>query len=231
VRRILALGVLIVGLGFVTSAIGSSPVETFGLSASARHVRVARCPTQFGIPPGRISVPTTVAVRGAPSSTKGLIAYTNTELFLIAPAHMACSGTIGADGNASLAVWPRGQRRPRKHSRGGGVTLTVIPACVGCMAFVACPFFPSFARRLGFPCASGIPAGEVVRRPNRQLALFEDPPGIAGDGWPSGGPNPARGLVGIKGRHGFVYSATCTLPASKRHACAVGLDDVRARYG
>ena len=68
---------------------------------------------------------------------------------------MACSGAVGADGGSELVVWPKGQRSPHQHSHSDGLTLTVDPACVGCMAFDACPFFRSFASKLGFPCMTG----------------------------------------------------------------------------
>jgi len=46
------------------------------------------------------------------------------------------------------------------------------------------------------------------------VILFEDPPGVAGSGWPSGGPDPANGLVEYTGspENGVVYRSTCTLP-------------------
>ncbi len=217
--------------GIAMSATSGAAVVPRARLASTQSVRVVRCRTEFGVRPGKISVPSRVAVRGSPRSTAGLVAYTNTELFLIGPAHMACAGAVGADGSADVVVWPRGQRSPRQHSRGDGVTLSVIPACVGCMASVACPFFPSFASKLGFPCTSGVPASEVVDRLSSHVTGFEDPPGVAGDGWPSGGKDPANGLVGIKGRGGVVYSSTCTLPSRKHAVCTVTLNDVLARYG
>jgi hypothetical protein len=214
----------LLGLMAVAVALGAG-------TASAATVRVVRCRTEFGVSGQKISVPATVAVRGAPRSTAGLAAYTNTDLFLIAPAGMACSGLVGADGGATVTVWKRGQRAPRQHSTGDGLTLNVIPACVGCMAEEACPFFPAFARTLGFPCTSGIPAGERVDHLTAEEAAFEDPPGVAGDGFPSGGPDPANGLVGIHGKYGVVYNATCTLPQRMHAACTTSLNDVLARYG
>lgn len=200
-------------------------------AAAAPRVSVVRCRTEFGIKPSKISVPSSVNVRGAPRSTRGLVAYTNTDLFLLGLAHMSCAGLVGADGSASLSVWPRGQRRPNQRSHSDGLTLQVIPACVGCMAFAACPFFAAYALKLGFPCVSGIPSGEIVTRASSRVALFEDPPGVAGDGFPSGGTDPANGIDGIKGRYGEQFSATCTLPERHHAACTVILNDVLARYG
>lgn len=60
---------------------------------------------------------------------------------------------------------------------------------------------------------------------------FEDPPGVHGTGNPSGGQNPANGVV--------IYSAgppdqalveTCTLPNHSHTQCAAVLNDFTARY-
>jgi len=146
---------------------------------------------------------------------------------------MACAGAIGADGGSEIIVWPRGQRRPSQHSHRDGLTLFIEPACVGCKADDACPFFPAYASQLRFPCTSGVPPGERVDQINSHLTRFEDPPGVAGDGFPSGGQHPAIGLVGIKGslRTSVVFRTTCTLSANQHSVCAASLNDMRGRYG
>jgi hypothetical protein len=175
-------------------------------------------------------------VLGSPHTVAGLVAYTNTELFLIGPARMSCSGLISQDGATQLLVWPRGKRRPQQDSHEDGITLVSAPVCVGCQAEYACPFFAAFARSLGFPCTTGIPAREKVTRPDSHLVLFQDPRGVAGDGWPSGGPDEANGMVVIQGslkpgpRERAVYRATCTLPATQQPSCTISLDDVIDRY-
>lgn len=227
--RWLAVVAMVIGAATVSPSAGAS--ASLARIAAVHRVSVVRCRTEFGITPGKISVPSTIVVRGAPRSTRGLVAYTNTDLFLLGPANMSCAGLVGADGSASVTVWSRRHQRPHQHSHGDGLTLQVIPACVGCMAVAACPFFPAYASRLGFPCTNGIPSGESVSRPSAHVALFEDPPGVAGDGFPSGGPDPANGIDGIKGRYGQQYGATCTLPQREHAACTVVLNDVLARYG
>ncbi len=195
-------------------------------------VVVVRCPTVFGVggPPKR--VPSTVAASG---ETRGLVAYTNTEAFLVGPRGLSCYGGVGADGGEEVVAWaPRGVKPVARHSHGIALTLNIDPACSGCRADDACPFFAAFARQLGFPCSQGVPAGERVVRPRATLALFEDAPGVAGSGWPSGGPYPANGAVGIRGGPSVdapVYRSTCTLPASEHAICTASLNDVIARYG
>jgi hypothetical protein len=210
-------------------AVLSPSMVTASVRVSA--VDVVRCPTQFGVAGPAPRTPATINVSS--SSTRGLVAYTNTASYLVAPRGMRCSGGVGADSTSLIVVWPRGQARPGIHARTDGLTLLLDPACVGCQAGDACPFFRALARRLSFPCSSGIPAGERVSRPAPTLALFEDPPGVAVSGWPSGGPDPANGVVGSTGTASdvLVYRSTCTLPAREHAICTMSLNDLIRRYG
>jgi hypothetical protein len=167
------------------------------------------------------------------SSTAGLVAYTNTQLYLIGPSGMRCSGIVAADGGSGVTVWPQGYRSLPTHASTDGLTLSVTPACVFCKAAAACPFFAALARDLHFPCQQGVPAGERVYHLESTIVLFEDPPGVAGSGGPSGGHDPANGVVGYRGspQRGSVYRATCTLPAGQHSICTTVLNDVISRYG
>ncbi len=229
-RRVV-LCVLVVTAG-VISATPSSMASTTAASVHATALAVVRCPTEFGISGPPLDTPTTISVRSS-SSTRGLVAYTNTEIYLIGPRGMRCSGRLGTDGGSQVIVWPRHQSRPTPHARSDGLTLTLDPACSSCKADDACPFFTAFARRLGFPCNSGVPPGEGVHRLRSDVTLFTDPPEVAGSGWPSGGPDPANGVVGYTGSpdNGLVYRSTCTLPASDHLDCTTSLNDVISRYG
>jgi hypothetical protein len=202
-------------------------------AASAGRVPVVRCPTESPISDGEVGKPPpSLTVLHSPSSTHGLVAYTNLEEFLIGPAGMQCSGAVGADGNGQISVWPHGLKTLSNHSKSEGLTLTFIPACVGCKAGVACPFFSQFATEENLPCPTGIPEGEHVYGLTIDATLFDDPPGIAGSGWPSGGPYAANGIVGVGSAPAHVvFRSTCTLPASQRWVCTVSLNDVLSRYG
>jgi hypothetical protein len=149
---------------------------------------------------------------------------------------MKCAGTIGADGTTALAVGPSALTREvnaeDRSYAGRGLTLIYDPDCSSCEAEALCPFFPVSARKIGFPCPSGIPHGERSHKLTPSVVVFEDLPGVHGDGWPSGGRDAASGLDGHSARYGSsVYRATCTLPASERWICTVSLNDVRSRYG
>lgn len=209
-----------------------SDTQTNSSHSGGSQVVVLRCPTEYGVSEPAPSVPAMVPVSSA-AAAGGLIAYTNTQVYLLGPRNMSCAGEVAADGGSQVIVWPQGDNRPAEHSASDGLTLRVDPACAGCKAADACPFFTTLARELGFPCTSSIPAGESVSRPSPNLALFEDDPGVEGSGWPSGGSDPANGVVGIAGtsRENTVYRATCTLPSIQHSVCTTILNYVIGRYG
>ncbi len=193
-------------------------------SAAARvTVPVVRCPTSFGAAPGRSSVPRTLRLHDVPASIAGLIAYSNTSGYLIGPPHLRCAGAVGVDGNATIQAWPPGQARPGPHGAGAGLSLSLIPACVGCKALATCHYFPTFRRyirQIGLVCRPEPPPGEQLRYLTRRLVAFVDPPFVKGAGWPSGAGLRATGLVGIEpGASQVVFTSSCTLPAAQRGVC------------
>jgi hypothetical protein len=203
-------------------------------SAPAVTVPVVRCPTSFGVAPGRIPVRRALTLRGVPASTARLTAYTNTSGFLIGPPHLRCAGAVAADGNSTIQAWPRGQAQPGPHSAGAGLALSVIPACVGCKAEATCHYFPTFkrsTRQLGLICRPEPPPGERLRYLTKHLVAFVDPPFVKGAGWPSGGGLQSTGLVGIQpGRTQVVFTSSCTLPAAERLVCADGAAAARSLF-
>jgi hypothetical protein len=225
---VLLAGFLMHGIAFARS-----PVHV--TSAAAKTVAVVRCPTREGVVQPHPQIPSRISVEGRPDSVIGLVAYTNGEEFLIGPKGMICAGAVGVDGTALILVWPKGLTEPRRHSHEAGLSLFVDPACVGCQAEQACPFFTAFAKSVGFPCTDAIPSGERVERVNADLVAYEDPAGVNGDGWPSGGPDPANGIVGLfgarfRGHPEEVVAATCTLRASDHELCTASLNDAATRY-
>ena len=218
--------------GLCAGALCAALLATNAAGAAAVRIPVVRCATVFGVGGPPRHVPSSVQV-SASGPTHGLVAYTNTEIFLVGPRGLRCSGLVAADGGSQVLAWAPGARKPAPHSHGVGLTLNIDPACAGCKADDACPFFTALASMLGFPCSLGVPPKELVSRPRADLALFEDPPGVAGSGWPSGGPYPANGVVGTRGSalDALVYRSTCTLPAAHHAICTESLNDVIARYG
>ncbi|MFZ0386196.1 MAG: hypothetical protein WAL22_11055 [Solirubrobacteraceae bacterium] len=204
---------------------------------AATHVTipVIRCPTSFGVAPGRITVRRDLTLRGVPASTARLTAYTNTSGYLVGPPHLRCAGVVDADGNSTIQAWPSGQAQPGPHSAGAGLALSVIPACVGCKAEATCHYFPTFwraVRRIGLICRPEPPPGEQLRYLNERLVAFVDPPFVKGAGWPSGAGLSATGLVGIRpGASQVVFTSSCTLPAAQRAVCVDSADAERRLSG
>ena len=62
---------------------------------------------------------------------------------------------------------------------------------------------------------------------------FQDPAGVAGVGSPSGGQNPANGVVLYqpKPTEATAYLATCTLPAAQQDLCTAVLNQFVATFG
>ena len=225
----IARAALFAAVAAVVTAAAASEAAT---APKGPTVPVVRCHTVFGVAGVIPRLPATLRLDTA-APAGNLAAYTNTAIFLIGPRGLHCSGIVAADGGQQVTAWATGAGPPSRHGRVAALTLTLDPACAGCRADDACPFFAAFARTLGFPCATGVPAGERVVRPSARVALFEDPPGVAGSGWPSGGPDPANGVVVIHlpVSSGAVYRATCTLPATAHAICTASLNDALSRYG
>jgi hypothetical protein len=205
-------------------------------NAAARvTVPVVRCPTSFGVAPGRTSVPRTLTLHEVPASVAGLTAYTNTSGYLIGPSRRRCAGAVGADGNATIQIWPKGQAKPGPHGAGVGLSLSVIPACVGCKAQATCHYFSTFRRYLGqveLNCRPEPPPGEQLRYLSKHLVAFVDPPFVKGAGWPSGAGLLSTGLVGIQpGASQVVFTASCTLPAAQRDVCVDSAAAERSLFG
>lgn len=213
-------------------ATGCCAITAAAQPAARVTVPVVRCPTSFGVAPGRTSAPRTLRLRDVPPSTAGLVAYASTSGFLVGPPQMRCRGVVGADGNATMQIWPDGQGKPGRHGVGTGLSLSVIPACAGCKALATCHYFPTFRRylrRVELNCRPEPPPGEQVRYLTKRLVRFVDPPFVQGAGWPSGAGLQSTGLVGIRPGVGrVVFTSSCTLPAAQRGVCVDSAAAVRS---
>jgi hypothetical protein len=189
-------------------------------------VPTVSCHTSYGVRGPYPKIPARIAVRDNPKSVRGLVAYSDPYAHIVGPAGMQCSALSGADGSQNITVWPKGQREPRAHSDGEGLNLEEVPACVGCMYSLVCPLDKSLANKIypGYPvaCAAAPKKEQIERRGD--LLLFIDPPGVAGDAFPSGGQHTAYGAVGWTRRKG-AFEASCTLPGNKKSICTVRLND------
>ena len=109
-------------------------------------------------------------------------------------------------------------------------------ACAGCAEGQACPLFISAAKdfRDGFgrPCPTTRPAAENLDHLNAGVVAFEDPPGVAGDGVPSGGRYPANGVMTYySGNPNGSWLETCTMPPGQKDLCTATLNYFTETYG
>lgn len=171
---------------------------------------------------------------------------TRSVLPILAPRGWNCSAGVGADGTVAVDVFPSGTSNKRSDAQ--GVYASAIPGCQGCISETACPLVPSAVEgslSLYSPCPYKRPRAEEVRwamgSPNTpasdytyDVVYFTDPPGVAGDGDPSGGPFTARGVLLFTNGPDIFTSAsleTCTLPTHLAGLCTPILKDFSKREG
>jgi hypothetical protein len=159
-----------------------------------------------------------------------LSAYSDGVLLVLAPAGWNCHAVVAADGGASITI------------AAGSTTRLTEPAITvnfadtdGTSASLACSLFPAAARQLptGVPCFARKPHRESTVLASAQTIDFTDPPRVHGDGSPSGGSDPAHGLMtflpATGGFDGYAFTATCTLPQKQAAICRTVLDDELTR--
>ncbi len=203
-------------------------------TADTARIPVVTCPTSFGLPDETIGpVPPTMTATVTPAVAAQVTFYGNGTLTLLGPKGWQCEAAVGVDGSSSMVITPPGQPTPTGSPSPDRQAVTAFTggACVGCIATMACGLFPEAWRLFdqpGLSCPTTTPAGELVTRPMPSSAVFEDPPGVAGTGEPSGGRYRALGLMvfdpgtGAGGSGADFPSAlkvTCTLPDAMAQVC------------
>jgi hypothetical protein len=241
-----------------TTKVGSSTTakQASGMTnALADVVPVVECPSVYGIPGTPASqYPSTIAVSLPAAVAERLSYYSDSTRSvdpILAPRGWDCRVGIGADGQIAVGVFPAGtpDNFPAafERSTARGVFAYSQSACLGCISDTACPLVP-FASKGTFsgfsPCPYGRPPTEEVRWANgspntppgaatNDVVYFADPPGVVGDGAPSGGPLTARGVllfVNDLGSQGYAASIeTCTLSTSMSALCTPILNDFSNR--
>ncbi|HZO05612.1 MAG TPA: hypothetical protein VFB52_04440 [Solirubrobacterales bacterium] len=234
-RRAICLGVVAILVATtVTAGCGGSSDPTVSrtkVPSPDTHQFVElptrRCSTQLayeGVSPVPLDARTPTALpASAPHSD--LAAYTNTlGTTLIGPKGWECRSGAGVDGSEFMAIapsLPEDEFDPSK-TPAEAITLRSIPACLGCQAEALCSLFPdappvtAYSPRL--PCDEK-PLRERAEILGNYFATFEDPPRVAGLGEPSGGANPAIGVIAYSHPSG-VGKVTCTVSARRRPVCS-----------
>jgi hypothetical protein len=234
-------------------ATSTSTGATSTTATRAGGIPVVECPTTYGVtetPPSKL--PDTMALNAPAALASQLAYYSNDTRSLdpiLAPRGWDCRVTIGADGSTEIAVYPPGAAVPSPTAATAtaeGVVASSTSACQGCTYTAVCMFVPAAGQQLGFAgtglaCAKRPPGEQVTylkgspdgngRTANDEIS-FLDPPGLNGTGVPSGGNNPANGVVLYRftlGSGGTSATETCTLPAPDHALCTAVLNDLATR--
>jgi Protein kinase domain/Domain of unknown function (DUF4850) len=195
---------------------------------------VVSCPTSLGANLPAVSLPRSqpAAVPQALAADLSLYGDTQGIMEVLGPKGWSCTANYGADGSGGVAIYPPGAGPSSPAAIDGSET----SACFGCTLEQACPLFANAAKayRSGFgqACPTQPPAAETVMPIAAGIVSFEDPPGVKGDGRPSGGQYPADGVMTYhpSGQDGS-WQETCTLPASQKNICTAVLNTFISWYG
>jgi hypothetical protein len=211
---------------------------------------VVVCQTSSGVTtttaalPGSISVSVPVA-----DASQGNLAVYSDEtgaLMLVGPTvGWTCTGNFGADGSGFMALAPVGTTVPSNgspwHLAASSPTQAIVAQESGAStvqgAALVCPLFSAAQavqeQSVGQACTPASTSTEHVVKISSVAVGFQDPPGVAGVGFPSGGQNPANGvaLYQPKPTEPTAYLATCTLPASQQDLCTAVVNHFVATFG
>lgn len=228
----------------------SSPPANSTTTLVTLSVPVVTCPTTFGTAGGKPStapsVPQSVTV-SVPSSLQGYLAvYSDSadRMNLLGPAGWTCKASYGADGSGAVAVSPPGastsntkplyDTQPFTASTAEAIVGVETGGCALCTEAQACPLFASAAsayqHNYGSSCQRTRPSAESMSTMSPSVVKFSDPPGVAGDGAPSGGHYSAIGVMTyVTGKPS--WRDTCTLPSSDGSLCSAATSNFAANYG
>jgi len=232
-----------------TTSTTSIPSTTTPESTTA-SLNVVACPTTYGVtpPPTTAPLPTSMEVTVPRALAAELAVYTDGQgrIELLAPAGWTCSAGYGADGSGGVATYPPGESIPQSalgaswtlspNSLTEAIVASQTGGCEGCEVGQACPLFAtaasSFQSQFGRACPKSRPAIETVDQITSGVVTFQDPPGVSGDGSPSGGQYAADGVMTYYSNNQFgSWIDTCTLPKADRTLCTAALNTFIAWYG
>ena len=228
-----------------TTTTGRPSSTSNPLASVQATVPLVACPTSFGIPsPSTVPLKTSTTLTIPAFLVGHLSVYADTAgIFqLVGPRGWKCSASYGADGSGGMESFPSGEQPPYGQAFSAqsaeGIVANETSACLQCRLIQACPLFPAAATALASnyqeSCPNSPPAGEQQSQRGPSVVTFEDPPGVAGDGNPSGGPYPADGVMtytpNSDNNTGTSQVETCTLPLSDHALCTVSLNEFVDRY-
>jgi hypothetical protein len=176
-----------------------------------------------------------------PTLASGLAVYSDTHaiLMLLAPKGWTCKALFGADGSGAMTIVPTGETLPTgalaRDSSDQAITAGETGGSPVQAALQACSLFPAAANaeKAFFENAcSPPPSSESLDQISTSAVAFEDPAGTAGTGSPSGGENPANGVITYSADKGpGSYTSTCTVPQDEHDLCTASLNYFISVYG
>ena len=236
-----------------SSGVGSGASTTATSAATGATVAtlaVVPCPTTYAIAvtTTTTTLPASVPVTVPAAAAANLVVYAddNGFMMMVGPKGWTCHAAYGADGSGGLLISPTGESVPSDpdggwHLPASSSAQAIVGYEVGAStvqaAGLACPLFSAaiavYQQTFGHACTPH-PTAESVAGTGSTEAGFVDPAGVAGDGMPSGGTNPANGVMlylpsGPGGSAG--YLATCTLPVAQHDVCTAMLNHFVSLYG
>jgi hypothetical protein len=232
-----------------TSTTPITPTTTSGPMVTAT-LPVTVCPTSSGVTTTTADLPGSVpvSVPAGEASAGNLAVYSDETgaLMLVGPTvGWTCTGSFGADGSGMIALAPVGTTVPSNGTpwqlAASSPTQAIVAMESGASpvqgASLVCPLFSAAQaatqQNLGKACTPASTSREHVAKISSVAVGFQDPPGVPGVGFPSGGQNPANGggLYQPKPTEPTAYLATCTLPASQQDLCTAVLNHFVATFG
>ena len=191
--------------------------------------------------PAPKTLPSSITLSLPPSLVGEVTDYSDQMKIMqvIGPKDWQCAASYGADGGGGLQVYSPNEEAPSgsAFSNQSAEAVEGHETSVGLLNRLeqACPLFPSAAVALEseyqLSCSETKPAEEQSTQLSSTVVEFEDPPGVVGDGDPSGGPYPANGvMIYIPGSDNGSWTETCTLPASEHSLCTLSLNQFVSSY-
>lgn len=230
-----------------TTTTSAAATTTTSVPTTTVSVPLVACPTSYGVGPSSTPTPPSTVTVAVPSSLAADVAvYTDAqgEMRLLGPEGWSCQALLATDGSSSVQVYAPGEPAPESAPEsatevirtGQALVASQTGGCAGCAMTQARPLFPAAAQTAtsaGEPCTTTRPPAETVDRLRSTDVAFADPPGVVGDGVPSGGPYTANGVMTYYGDSGQLpsYLATCTLPDSHHDLCTASLNLFLSDYG
>jgi hypothetical protein len=201
---LLGLCMLVVGCGGGSTSSSKGHSQPGGFAELPTH----RCTTSAAIRDFPVTPPPASLKLPIPASlASDLVVYADSAgTILPAPKDWRCQAAIGTDGTENMAVYPGNGVNPLALHPGNasqGVTLTVVTGCQGCVADMVCALFPDAKivheySDINTSCTTPNPAAQELSPISPSTVAFKDPPGVRGQGAPSGGRAPAFGIVKLR---------------------------------